>query len=240
VTAARRALWVALLLVTSWSLWAWAKPVTQVVHLEARSGETRAAEAHEDEAEGPAPMNWFEFGTPTPPFIAMVVNFGIVAAGYYLLGRKPIAAALQNRRDSIAKQIEEAQRMRREAEARAKTYRAKLDALEEEVRTVRETLVRAGEAERDRLIAEAQAKAERMVNDAQFLVVQEGKQIAEELWRDALEAVVGAAEDLLKKRVTQADQERLAEDYLADLGARPRAEHGAEPVRVAEPGGVPS
>ena len=153
----------------------------------------------------------------------MLVNFGILVAGYYLLGKKPIAAALQSRRDTIAKEIEEAQRMRSEAEARAEKYQAKLAHLEDELKTAREALVRAGEAERERIVREAEAKAERMRKDAEFLVEQELKQIrAGPAGATPVEAAVAAAEELLKKRVTPADQERLAEDYLADLGGKRR------------------
>jgi F-type H+-transporting ATPase subunit b len=80
--------------------------------------------------------------------------------------------------------------------------------------------VRSGEAERDRIVKDAEAKAERMRKDAEFLVEQELKQIRLDLWRDAVDTAVVAAEELLKKRVTPADQERFAEDYLADLGGR--------------------
>jgi F-type H+-transporting ATPase subunit b len=205
-----------MVLVTAWSLWAWAQPAGSPV------------------AEGPAegeelaPINWTEFDKQTPPFIATFINFGILAAGYYLLGKKPIAAGLQARRDAIAKEIEEAQRMKREAERRAKTYQAKLERLEDEVRLTREALVRAGEAERERIVAEAEAKAQRMRKDAEFLVEQELKQLRLEVWREAVDTAVTAAEELLKKRVTPADQERLAEEYLADLGKpKPAAAGGA-------------
>jgi F-type H+-transporting ATPase subunit b len=219
----------AMVLVTAWSIWAWAEPKGGHEH-------SAAAEHHEAAEEaGPAPMNWVEFGGETPPFIASVVNFAILVAGYYLLGRKPIAAALKGRRDSIAKEIEDAQRMRREAEERAKTYQAKLEHLQEEVRAAQEALVRTGEAERDRIVAEADAKAERMRADATFLVEQEIKQIRQDLWRDALETAVTAAEQLLAHRVTGTDHERLAEDYLADLGPKPKAERTSESVRPQAP-----
>ncbi len=183
------------------------------------------APGHEtgEENAPPAPMNWTEFGKETPPYVAMLVNFGILIAGYYLLGKKPIAAALQNRRDTISREIDEAQKMRREAEERAKVYQAKLETLEQEVRSAREALVRAGEAERDRIVSEAEAKAERMRKDAEFLVEQELKQIRIDLWKSTVDTAVTAAEELLKKRVTPADQERLAEDYLADLGGKKAA-----------------
>jgi F-type H+-transporting ATPase subunit b len=222
----------AMTLVTAWSVWAAARGRAQHAHeAPARAGEGAETAAAPESGEGPADINWTEFGTETPPFLAMAVNFAILAFGYYALGKKPIAAALQARRDSIAKEIEEATRMRLEAETRAKTYQAKLEKLEDEVRLAREGLVRAGEAERDRIVADAEAKADRMRRDAEFLVAQELKQIRQDLLRDTVEAAVTAAEQLLIKRVTPADQERLAEDYLAELGGKKGSPESAQATR---------
>ena len=156
---------------------------------------------------------------PRPPYGAMLLNFVLLAALYYFLGRKPIANALVARRAAVAKEIEEAQRMKKEAEARAKQYQAKLGHLEEELATAKQALVDAGRGERDRIVRDAEEKAARMEKDATFRIEQEMRQIRQELWRDTVEVAVTAAEDLLKKRITPADQERLAEDYLAELGS---------------------
>ncbi|MBV9948132.1 MAG: hypothetical protein JOZ69_14855 [Myxococcales bacterium] len=251
----RNLAFVLMLIVTAWSFWAWAEPTRPEGHAShgaeqarehAAAGASGPAENAGDRErqgrqtregeEAPGPINWLEFGKETPPFLAMLINFGILAAGYYYLGRKPIAAALQQRRDGVAREIEEAARMRQEAEARAKVYQAKLAKLDEEVRTTREALIRAGEAERDRIVADAEATAERMRKDAQFLVEQEMKQIRQDLWRETLQAAITTAEDLLKRRVSMGDQERLAEDYLADLGAKSRGpSHTAPTVRPAGP-----
>jgi F0F1-type ATP synthase membrane subunit b/b' len=243
---ARRIAFAVMLLVTAWSVWAFAQrphhrpppgmdnpsrprpsppprlPLGGAKALrEAR--EAQAAEGPESESDHLEPINWVNFGSSTPPYLAMVINFGILAAGYYLFGKKPIAAALQNRRDTIAKDIDEANKMLGEAQERAKTYQAKLERLEDEVKTARGALVQSGEAERERIVSDAEAKADRMRKDAEFLVDQERKQIRQDLWRETVEAAVSAAEDLLKKRVTTADQERMAEDYLADLGGKKSA-----------------
>jgi F-type H+-transporting ATPase subunit b len=242
----------AMALVTVWSIWAWAQPQPPPprpgmpamigsgapkpahhplrpapAHGAAPEESKDAAEAGEaSEAEGPAPMNWTEFGGRTPPYVAMLINFAVLAAAYYLLGKKGVADGLQSRRDTIAKEIEDAQRMKHEAEERAKVYQEKLATLEDEMRMAREALVHAGEAEQERIVKDAEAKAERMRKDAEFLVEQEVKQIRGELLREAVEAAVRAAEDLLKARVTPADHERLAEDYLADLGRSKTAASG--------------
>ena len=44
------------------------------------------------------------------------------------------------------------------------------------------------------------------------------KQMKQDLLRETADLAVAAAEDMLRKRVTQADHERLAEEYLAQLG----------------------
>jgi F-type H+-transporting ATPase subunit b len=217
-------------LVTAWSVWAYARQPGHGGEHGASPSERAEAVAKEEPEGPPADINWVDFTVETPPYVAMLINFGILVFGYYALGKKPIAAALKSRRDSIAKEIEEAQRMRKEAEKRAKTYQSKLDRLGEELETAREALLRAGEAEKERLVGEAEAKAERIRKDTEFLVEQEMKQLRVDLQREAVEAAVSAAEELLRKRVTQADQERLAEDYLADLarvGTRAKAAGGA-------------
>ena len=173
-------------------------------------------------------INWIDLHDPPystphatygsrPAYGAMVLNFVLLAALYYFLGRKPIAEALVKRRAAVAKEIEEAQRMKTEAEARAKQYQAKLGRLEEELAMAKQALVDAGRGERDRIVRDAEEKASRMQKDATFRIEQEMRQIRQELWRDTVEVAVTAAEDLLKKRITPADQERLAEDYLAEL-----------------------
>jgi F-type H+-transporting ATPase subunit b len=188
-----------------------------------------AATAHEESArseeapshEQPKDINWFDISNhEQPAYGAMVLNFVLLIWMYVALGKKPIAEALKNRRASVAKEIEEAKRMRDEAEARAEKYQLKLKNLEGELKEARESLLAAGGADRDRIVREAEEKALRMAKDAAFMVEQESKQMSAELTRNAVEMAMAAAEEILKKRITPADQERLAEDYLAQIGGR--------------------
>lgn len=178
-----------------------------------------------DEGHAPKPINWTDFSNhEQPPLAFMVLNFVVLMGIYYKYGKGPISEGLKNRRATIAREIEEAQRMRKEAEARALVYQEKLSHLEAELKETRENMKAAGVAERDRIVREAEEKAARMEKDATFLVEQELKQLRAELTREAVEAAVVAAEELLKKRITSSDQERLAEDYLSQLASKgPRA-----------------
>jgi F-type H+-transporting ATPase subunit b len=226
VRIVRPAALAAMTFVTALSLWTWVKPArgeheaANAPHAAAAGPKSEAAESSsEPEGEGPAPINWIDFAGKAPPFAAVLLNFGILVGAYYVLGRKPVSEALQTRRDSIAKDIEEAQRAKAAAEERAKIYQSKLERLEDEVKAARTALLKAGEAERERIVSDAEAKADRLRHDAQFLVEQELKQVKQDIWREAVEAAIAGASELLAGRVTSADQERLADEYLASLSA---------------------
>ena len=195
-------------------------------HAATAHGEHAAAGEHgEHGADGehgaPGPINWADFSnTKQPPYAALVVNFLILVGMYVYFGKKPVADGLKKRRADIAKEIEEAQRIKHEAEERAKMYQAKLATLETELAEARQALVEAGKGERDRIIREAEERASRMARDAQLLLDQELKQMRDDLVRETVHVAVAAAEEMLRSSVTHADQERLAEDFLRDMTAK--------------------
>jgi F0F1-type ATP synthase membrane subunit b/b' len=182
-------------------------------------------EAKEHESDEPADMNIADFGNDKqPPYLAALINFGLLMGLYYAVGKKPLAEGLKNRKANIVKEIEEAQRMKREAEARAKQYQSKLAGLEDELAATRAALQESGKADRERIVKEAEEKAARMEKDTTFLLEQEVKQMRLDLQRETVDIAIAAAEELLKKQVTATDQERLAEEYLQTLhiGAPPQ------------------
>ena len=159
-------------------------PVTNQGATAGRAGIPRRREhaaEHEEAGEhhGPKAINWWDFSNKEqPPYGVMLANFAILMTMYYALGKKPIAEGLKSRRANVAKEIEDAQLMRHEAEERALKYQEKLKHLEVELTETREALRGAGEAERQRIVKEAEEKAARMERDAKFLVEQELKQHA--------------------------------------------------------------
>ncbi|MEO8875555.1 MAG: ATP synthase F0 subunit B [Polyangiaceae bacterium] len=187
---------------------------------EAASGE-EASEAGEGE-HALKSINWFDFDNKKQvPYSIYLMNFALLIALYVKLGRKPIAEGLKARRESIAKEIEDAQRMKKEAKQRAKKYQAKLEGLDDELASAKAGLIEAGKADKARIVRDAEEKAARMNKDAAALLEQETRQVHEDLVNETVEAAVREAEELLKKRVMPEDHERLAEDFLASLTKRP-------------------
>jgi F-type H+-transporting ATPase subunit b len=166
------------------------------------------------------PINWFDFGnSKQPPWGTYAINLALLLAGYWYFGKDAIKNGLKARRARIKQDIDDAQRMLKEAESRAKKYQKKLAELDTDVETATRSLVEAGGMERDRIVREAKEKAARMERDAEFLVEQELKQMRNDIVRETLDATVMASEEILKKTIGQADHERLAEEYLEQLSS---------------------
>jgi F-type H+-transporting ATPase subunit b len=157
-----------------------------------------------------------------PPFLASLLNFGVFAYVVGRFGKKPIADALKKRKQQIMADIETAQRLREEAAERLAQYEDQLDRLQEtgdELLTEQRTLA---EVERKAVLADAELRRERLLREARKRVEQELKAAKEQLVAEALAEAMAAAEALVQKR-TQADEERLADEFLAQVGARWKA-----------------
>jgi F-type H+-transporting ATPase subunit b len=178
-------------------------------------------EAHGDGHEAHAPQwNYVQFA-------GQLTNFAIWLFLLYTILNRALPKFLAERRAAVVDGLEEAKRMKAEAEAKYEAYSKRIDTMDEELARVREEMKKAGLAERDRLVKEAAEKAERMHAEARFLVQQQMKQLKEELTREAIESAVAAAERILRERISPADQQRLADEYLVSLKGRVAAQKGA-------------
>jgi F-type H+-transporting ATPase subunit b len=159
---------------------------------------------------------WRPKGTPVP-FAAMMLNSAIL---YWLLirfAKKPISDALKARKTNILRGMEEAGKMKSDAEAQLAHYEQKLANVDQDIERVRTDMRSAGESERKRILAEAKEKRTRMEKDAQTLISQELKAAREALTGEMVRAALSSAENTLRSKVTEADQNRLAEEYLASI-----------------------
>ena len=179
----------------------------EVVH---EAGELAdAAEGHEAEHHE---VHWDYF-----QLAGQLTNFAIWLTLLYILLNRVLPKFLADRRAGIVDGLEEAKRMKGEAEAKFAEYSKRIDTMDAELERVREDMRKAGQAERDHLVSKTSEKAARMHAEARFLVEQQVKQLKEELTREAIESAVTAAEAILRQGTTAADQQRLADEYLARL-----------------------
>jgi F-type H+-transporting ATPase subunit b len=194
-------------------------------HTPAAHGEQASAGHGGEHAAGEhalAPINWSDFDNKKqPPYLALVINLAILLGIYFYFGKKPVVDGLKKRKEDIAKEIEEAARMQKEAQSRAKKYQASLANLDADLETTKKGLEEAGRVEKEKLVVEAKLKSERMMKDAAFLVEQESKQAEIDLKREAVLGSFGHAESFLSTRVTDDDHDRLCLEFLTELSKKP-------------------
>lgn len=187
----------------------------------AEGGEHAEHAAHEH---GPEAINWTDFSDHSrPAYLGLLINFGILLALYYTMGKKGVVDGLKQRRVDIAKEIEEAAAVLAEAKERAKKYQGDLKNADVDAATAKASLVSAGKGEVEKMLSEAEEKAERMKRDAERLVDQERKQLKADLLQETIEKAVDQAQKLLEKQATSEDHARLAQELLAELARKPAA-----------------
>jgi F-type H+-transporting ATPase subunit b len=160
------------------------------------------------------------------PFGALALNAAILYFLLFKYGRKPISDGLRQRKLAIMKGIEDAAKMKAQAEARLAEYQKKLDDIDSEVARIKTEMKAAGEAESARILSEAKERRGRMERDARTLVEQELKAARESLLRDTVRAAVKSAEATLTAKIGDSDQQRLGDEYLASIKASANALRG--------------
>lgn len=131
------------------------------------------------------------------------------------LARRPVRNYLGERRDRIRTDMEEAERLHREAEGRLAEWNERAARLDDEVEEIRRLTRDRAQEERERLVAEAERAAERIRRDAAGAVDRELQRAREALRREAAELAVDAARRILEERITAEDRGRLVDEFVA-------------------------
>lgn len=168
-------------------------------------------------AEGEEPTLLFRTPGMPVPLLAYLINSAILFTLLFKFGKKPVMDGLAKRREDIMRGMEEAAAMRREAMAQLEVHEAKLQKIEAEVTRIRTEMRQAAEAERAHILAEAKKRRERMERDAKQMIAHELKGAKEQLLEETVRTAMQRAEALLTQSASDADHERLAEEYLSSL-----------------------
>lgn len=151
-------------------------------------------------------------------FLWRCLNFAIMAGILIYFVTKPVKNALKDRSETIAKNLEDAQKAREEAEAKFAEYDEKLNKAEKEIEQIAADLKKEGELERDRIIASAKEQAEKIKQEAEKSAAFEVARARAELQQEAARLAVELAEGLLKKNVTDKDQSNMVDEYMKKVG----------------------
>lgn len=130
-----------------------------------------------------------------------------------------VRAFLHSRREEVLAMIEESALMKRQAEALVQNYQARLGNLEKECAAIQASLREDGEREKSKLLGEAQSMAAKITADARLLADQEFRMARQRLREEMAGRAEAIARELVQRNLSAADQGRLVEDFVQNIGA---------------------
>ncbi len=92
-----------------------------------------------------------------------VINFVLFVGILYYFLRKPVAEFFRTRRESIKKELEEAEQLKEEAEKLYEETKRKLEKLEDEIKSLLETYESMAKNERDQILKEVEKAIHRII-----------------------------------------------------------------------------
>jgi F-type H+-transporting ATPase subunit b len=199
----------------------------------AKGTEQAGAEHEEEEGTSFSDINWFyglvgekdhvepsilwrPTGMPAP-FLATGLNWLILMSLIVVFARKQLPAALKKRKASIVSGMEEAGRIKAQAENRLTELEEKLSHVDEEIELIKAEMQRASEIERERILQEAEERRVRIERDAARLIETELEGAKDQLRRDVVTAALEQASREVTRQLTGQDQQSLFDEALGSL-----------------------
>ena len=151
------------------------------------------------------------------PFLNFVLLVGVL----FFLTRKPVRAFFAERKRNIETELDQATELQRQAEERHAKWQRRLVDLERELDEIRRLGRERAEAEREQILADARESAARIERTARSAIEQELRRARETLRDEASNVAVDLAAGLLRERVTDADRDRLLDEFIARVEQTP-------------------
>ena len=162
-------------------------------------------------------MHWdFDLGSTTIwVFFALLI---IIAFLMFKGIHKMIGKALDDRADGIRENLDEAKRLREEAQALLANYQRKQAEAEEQAKTIVEQARRDAESMAEKARADLKEKLARRAEAAESKIATAEAQAMNDVKARAVDLATAAAEKLIREEFKAADHNNLIKDGITQLG----------------------
>lgn len=155
------------------------------------------------------------------PTIARLFNFALLAGTLFYLLRSPLAVYLAGRSTQIRERLVKASDMRTTAAAEQAAIAEKMKSLPAELDALRKAGAEEVAAEETRIRQAAEAERDRLLEVTRRDIGTQLKLAERALMKQAADLAVKVASERVKTTITDADQIRLVDRYLVQVGSDP-------------------
>jgi F-type H+-transporting ATPase subunit b len=131
----------------------------------------------------------------------------------------PVVGMLEARREKIAADFRDAERVKAEAEALKVSYEQKLRGADTEARTRIQSAVEEGQRVAAEINAQAQVQAQQRLERAEDEILREREKAKEKLKEQIIALSLGAAAKILRKNLDDPAQKKMASEFVDEVSA---------------------
>ncbi len=153
-------------------------------------------------------------------FIWTILTFLVLVALLAKFAWRPLLDALENRRYTIARALEDAQKARQELEHLQRESAEMMRQARVEAESIVSRSRSDAEALREELKQKSRAEAASIVKNAEKQIQMETARAVQQIRSEAVELSVAIASKILKRQVSKEDHEALIEDTLKQVETR--------------------
>ena len=153
-----------------------------------------------------------------PGWILKLANMILFIGVLVWFAGGPVKKAFADRSAAIRAAAEEARERRVKADRMASDIQARLTAIENEVRAIHERAQVEGERQKRELVTAAEAESQKILSNARTEVENRLKHARAELTAYAGQLASERAEQILREKITEADQKKLFTESLREVG----------------------
>jgi F-type H+-transporting ATPase subunit b len=154
----------------------------------------------------------------TKELIAGIIAFSLVFLFVRLWAWPALQEMLENRRQAITGQLEEAERVKREAESLLADYQAQVAGAKHEANQIIDEARSTADSMKSEIVARAESEAASVMDRARADVATERSRAAAELQSDVANLSLDMAEKVVAGSIDRETQRALVERYLDELG----------------------
>ena len=159
-----------------------------------------------------------ELFTPEPGLmIWTVIMFGLLLIVLGSVGLKPIMGIIKKREDDIRHSIDEAERVRNEAEVLLENYKKQLDDARLEAQKVIEQSKKVGESVRKEITAKANDEARQIIERAQAEIEREKERALADLQTKVADLTILATAKVIEDSFSLDNQRKLVDQAIAEV-----------------------
>ena len=159
----------------------------------------------------------------SPPFVFMFLNFGLLLIILAKYGG-PVAGKLaRDRHDQIKTALEEAAKLRDQAQKKLTEYETRIKDVDAEVKKLVDGIRADAESDKARILEAATKQAAQLKKDAEQRIAAEIELARVQLQREVAVAAAGATEKLLREKLTGDDQTKLVTTFISNVASQKEA-----------------